>query len=142
TTDCGKEARNNTPQTQSKTISLNKNSPVRFQAIGSVDKLHLTTPGVVKKNDHVIAKVTTPISEPTADKMGLKAPAASSDAMANSETPRTSASPLTPNNDNHQINGLLLMYGTMPSAECNVNFCVPNATKMTTMAKQRKDSRR
>jgi hypothetical protein len=29
----------------------------------------------VKKNDHVIAKVTTPISEPTADSIGLKAPA-------------------------------------------------------------------
>src|SRR5258705_645863 len=109
TTDCGKEARNNTAQTQSKTISLNRTSPVKFQAIGSVDKLHLTTPGVVKKNDHVIAKVTTPISEPTADKIGLKAPAASSAAMANSTTPRKYASPLKPNNDNHEINGLLLM---------------------------------
>ena len=109
-TDCGKEARNKTAQTQSKTISLNRNSPVKFQAIGSVDKLHLTTPGVVKKNDHVIAKVPTPISEPTADKMGLKAPAASSAAVANSTTPRKYASPLRPNNDNHETNGLLLMY--------------------------------
>ena len=75
-TDRGKEARNNTTQTQSKTISLNMNSPVRFQAIGSVDKLHLTTPGVVKKNDHVMEKVTRPNSEPTADKIGLNAPAA------------------------------------------------------------------
>ena len=32
---------------------MNKNSPVRFHAIGSVDTLHLTTPGVEKKNDHV-----------------------------------------------------------------------------------------
>jgi hypothetical protein len=30
---------------------------VRFQAIGSVEKLHLTTSGVVTKNDHVMAKV-------------------------------------------------------------------------------------
>jgi hypothetical protein len=45
-------------------MSLNMNSPVKFQAIGLVDKLHLTTSGVVKKNDHVMAKVTIPISEP------------------------------------------------------------------------------
>ena len=70
-------------------MSLNRNSPARFQAIGSVEKLHLTTPGVVKKKDHVIAKVTTPISEPTAYRNGLKAPATSSAAMANSATPRT-----------------------------------------------------
>ena len=108
-TVCGKEAMNNTAQTPSKTISLNRNSPVRFQAIGSVDMLHLTTPGVVKKNDHVIANVTMPISEPTADKIGLKAPAASSTAVANSTTPRKYASPLRPNNDNHEVNGLLLI---------------------------------
>src|SRR5258708_28077939 len=77
TTDCGKEARNNTTQTQSRTMSLKMNSPVKFQAIGSVDKLHFTTPGVVKKKDHVIAKATTPITEPTADRLGLNAPAAS-----------------------------------------------------------------
>ena len=109
TTDCGKEARNNTAQTHSKTMSLNMNSPVKFQAIGSVDKLHFTTPGVVKKKDHVIAKVTTPISEPTADRIGLNAPAASSAAITNSTTPRTYASPLKPNIDSHEINGLLLM---------------------------------
>src|SRR5258705_4495347 len=108
TTDFGKEARNNTAQAQSKTDSLNRHSKSKHQAIASVDKLHLTTPGVVK-NDHVIAKLTTPISEPTADKIGLKAPAASSAAMANSTTPRKYASPLSPNNDNHAINGLLLM---------------------------------
>src|SRR5580692_7505048 len=107
--DCGRDARNNTAQTHSKTTSLNRNSPVKFQAIGSVDKLHLTTPGVVKKNDHVVAKATIPISEPAADKIGLKAPAASSAAMANSTTPRKYASPLRPNNDNQEINGLLLM---------------------------------
>ena len=88
TTDCGKEARNNTTQTQSKTMSLNMNSPVKFQAIGSVDKLHLTTSGVVKKNDHVMAKVTIPISEPMADKIGLNAPATRSAAIPNSTTPR------------------------------------------------------
>lgn len=60
------------------------NSPVKFQAIGSVDKLHLTTPGVVKKNDQVMANVITPISEPTADRSGLNAPAVSSAAIANS----------------------------------------------------------
>ena len=64
---------NNTAQTPSKTISLNRNSPVRFQAIGSVDKLHLTTPGVVKKNDHVIAKVTMPIKEPMDSSLGAGA---------------------------------------------------------------------
>jgi hypothetical protein len=43
---------------------LNKNSPVRFQAMGSVEKLHLTTSGVVKKNDAAI-------NEPMADKTGI-----------------------------------------------------------------------
>src|ERR1700733_6772652 len=113
-TDCGKDARNNTAQTHNRTMSLKMNSPVKFQAIGSLDKLHLTTPGVVKKNDHVTAKVNTPISEPTADKSGLNAPAARSAAMPNSTTPRTYASPLKPNTDNHEINGLLLMNWTMP----------------------------
>ncbi len=80
-TDCGRDARNNTAQTHSRTMSLNMNSPVKFQAIGSVDRLHLTTPGVVKKNDHVMAKVITPISEPIADRIGLNAPAARSAAM-------------------------------------------------------------
>jgi hypothetical protein len=103
-TDCGRGARNNTTQTHSKTMSLNRNSPVKFQAIGSVDKLHLTTPGVVKKNDHVTAKVSTPISEPTAENIELNAPAASSAAMPNSTTPRKYASPLTPKTDNHEIN--------------------------------------
>src|SRR6201995_1922454 len=88
TTDCGRDARNNTAQTQSRTISLKMNSPVRFQAIGSVDKLHLTTPGVVKKNDHVMAKVTIPISEPTADRIRLNPPAPRSAAIVNSATPR------------------------------------------------------
>jgi hypothetical protein len=46
TTDRGKEAKNSTRQTQNRTMSLNMNSPFRFQAIGSVDTLHLTTPGV------------------------------------------------------------------------------------------------
>ena len=67
---------------------MKMNSPVRFQAIGSVDQLHLTTPGVVKKNDHVMANVIMPISEPTADRIGLNAPAARSAAMPNSVTPR------------------------------------------------------
>src|SRR3984957_7660290 len=106
-TDCGKEARNNTAQTQSKTISLNRNSPVRFQAIGSVDQLHLTTLGVVKKNDHVIANVITPIKEPTTDRIGLKAPATSNAAMASSAAPRKLASPRRPNTDSQKINGLL-----------------------------------
>src|SRR6476660_4703667 len=107
--DRGRDARNNTAQTQSKTMSLNMNSPVKFQATGSVDKLHFTIPGVVKKKDHVIAKVTTPISEPTADRIGLNAPATSSAAIPNSATPRTYASPRRPNSDSHEISGLLLM---------------------------------
>jgi len=49
---------------------------VRFQAIGSVEKLHLTTSGVVKKNDHVDAKVPAPISEPMAESTGMADPAA------------------------------------------------------------------
>ena len=80
-------------QTLSRTTFLKTNSPVKFQAIGSVDRLHFTTPGVVTKNDQVIAKLTMPISEPAADRIGLNAPAASSAAMANSVTPRTYASP-------------------------------------------------
>ena len=112
--DRGRDARNNTAQTHSKTMSLNMNSPVKFQAIGLVDKLHLTTSGVVKKNDHVMVKVTIPISEPMADKIGLNAPATRSAAIPNSTTPRKYASPLKPNTDNHEINGLLLMNCTMP----------------------------
>src|SRR5215470_15977447 len=113
-TDCGREARNKTAQTHSRTMSLNRNSPVKFQAIGSVDQLHLTTPGVVKKNDHVTAKVNTPSSEPIADRTGLNAPAARSAAMANSATPRKYASPLNPNTDNQETNGLLTMNCSMP----------------------------
>ena len=131
--DRGNEARNSTAQTPSKTISLNMNSPVKFHAIGSVDRLHFTTPGVVKKNDQVTAKVTTPISEPAADKIGLNAPAARSAAMRSSAAPRKYASPRKPNTDSHEINGLLLMNWTMPCADCNVNFWMPNDTKMTTM---------
>jgi len=33
--------------------------------LGHVDTLHLTTPGVEKKNDHVIANVPIPITEPS-----------------------------------------------------------------------------
>ena len=61
-----REEQHNTAQTDSKTMSLNMNSPVKFQAIGLVDKLHLTTSGVVKKNDQVMTKATIPISEPMA----------------------------------------------------------------------------
>src|SRR5215831_17065356 len=57
TTFFGSDAKNKTIQTQRRTTSLYKNSPVRFHAIGSVDTLHLTTPGVEKKNDHVIVNV-------------------------------------------------------------------------------------
>src|SRR6478735_6096191 len=89
TTDCGNEARNNTAQTHSRTMSLNRNSPARFHAIGSVDRLHVTTPGVVKKNDHVIAKVIMPMNEPSADKTGLKLPATSSFVIMNPAPPRT-----------------------------------------------------
>ena len=74
----GSDVRSKTIYTQRRTISLYRNSPVRFHAIGSVDKLHLTTPGVEKKNDHVIAKVPIPINEPSADNIGINAPAASS----------------------------------------------------------------
>jgi hypothetical protein len=49
----------------------------------------------VKKNDHVTAKVRTPISEPMADNIGLKAPATRSAAMPNSTTPSKYASPLS-----------------------------------------------
>ena len=41
-------------------MSLNRNSPVKFHAIGSVEKLHFTTLGVEKKNDQVIANVPIP----------------------------------------------------------------------------------
>src|SRR4051794_24902677 len=87
--DCGRDAKNSTTQTHSKTMSLNMNSPVRFHAIGSVDTLHETTPGVVKKNDQVMTNVTMPMSEPIADTIGLNAPTARSAAMPSSTTPRT-----------------------------------------------------
>jgi len=66
---------------------LYKNSPVRFHAIGSVDTLHLTTPGVEKKNDHVIANVPIPINEPRADRMGINAPPARRAAVVSSTMP-------------------------------------------------------
>src|SRR5262249_52222566 len=87
TTFLGSDAKNNTIQTQRRTTSLYKNSPVRFHAIGSVDTLHLTTPGVVKKNDHVIANVPIPINEPSADRIGINAPAARRAAVVNSTMP-------------------------------------------------------
>jgi hypothetical protein len=83
----GSEAKNNTIQTHRRTTSLYKNSPARFHAIGSVDTLHLTTPGVEKKNDHVIANVPIPINEPSADRMGINAPAARTAAVVNSIVP-------------------------------------------------------
>src|SRR6476660_7713163 len=83
----GSDAKNNTIQTQRRTTSLYKNSPVRFHAIGSVDRLHLTTPGVVKKNDQVIANVPIPINEPSADRIGINAPAARRAAVVNSIMP-------------------------------------------------------
>src|ERR1700754_3672181 len=87
TTFFGSDAKNNTIHTQRRTTSLNKNSPVRFHAIGSVDTLHLTTPGVEKKNDHVIANVPIPINEPSADRIGINAPAARRAAVVNSMVP-------------------------------------------------------
>ena len=83
----GSEAKNNTIQTHRRTTSLYKNSPARFHAIGSVDTLHLTTPGVEKKNDHVIANVPIPINEPSADRIGINAPAARIAAVVNSIIP-------------------------------------------------------
>ena len=87
TTFFGSDAKNNTTQTQRRTTSLYKNSPLRFHAIGSVDMLHLTTPGVEKKNDHVIANVLIPINEPSADRSGINAPAARIAAVVNSIIP-------------------------------------------------------
>ena len=66
---------------------MNKNSPVRFHAIGSVDKLHLTTRGVEKKNGHVIANIPIPINDPSADRIGINAPAARTVAVVNSIMP-------------------------------------------------------
>src|SRR3569623_2959935 len=104
-TDFGSEAESNTTQTLSKTKSLNKNSPVKFQAIGSEDRLHFSTPVVVKKKDQVIANVTIPMKEPRADKIGTNAPAASIIATANSTIPRKKASPLIPRIDSQEIKG-------------------------------------
>lgn len=117
TTVLGREAKNKTMQTQRSTMSLYRNSPVRFHAMGSVDILHLTTPGVVKKNDHVMMKVPTPINEPIADRIGMNAPAASNAAVVSSTTPRRSASPLIPNIDNQETNGLLDIYRVIPCAD-------------------------
>src|ERR1700733_3988870 len=101
TTFFGSDVKNNTIQTQRRTISLYRNSPVRFHAIGSVDTLHLTTPVVEKKNDHVIANVPIPINEPTADRIGMNAPAARRAAVINSMMPSRLASPLTPKIASH-----------------------------------------
>ncbi len=113
----GSDVKNKMIQTQSSTISLYKNSPVRFQAIGSVDMLHLTAPGVEKKNDQVIAKVPIPINDPIADRIGTNAPAMRSAAVVNSIVPSRSASPLIPKIDSHQMNGLFEMYTAMLSAD-------------------------
>jgi len=121
-------------------MSLYKNSPVRFQAIGSVDTLHLTTPGVEKKNDHVIAKVPIPINEPSADRNGTNAPAARRTAVVNSIMPSRSASPLIPKIDSHETNGLLEMYNAIPSADWSVNFCMPNEMKIRTITHRRMPS--
>lgn len=43
-------------------MSLTKNSPVRFQAIGLGEKRHLTTLGVVQ-NDRAMAKVPASVSD-------------------------------------------------------------------------------
>jgi hypothetical protein len=55
--------------------------------MGSVDTLHLTTPGVEKKNDQVIANVPIPSNEPSADRIGMNAPAARRAAVVNSMMP-------------------------------------------------------
>ena len=76
-------------QTHRRTMSLYRNSPARFHAMGSVEMLHLTTPGVVKKNDHVMINVPVPINALRADRIGMNAPAASNTAVVSSITPRT-----------------------------------------------------
>src|SRR5690349_553487 len=101
TTFFGSDAKNKTTQTQRSTTSLYRNSPMRFHAMGSVERLHLTTPGVEKKNDHVIANVPIPISEPRADRSGMKAPATRRAAVVSSTMPSRLASPLIPKMDNH-----------------------------------------
>ena len=116
---------------------MNKNSPVRFHAIGSVDRLQLTTPGVEKKNDHVIANVPIPINEPSADRIGMNAPAARRAAVVNSIMPSRLASPLIPKIDSHETNGLLEMYNTIPCADWGVNFCMPNEIKIRTITHRR-----
>lgn len=133
----GSDVKNKTIQTQSKTMSLYKNSPVKFHAIGSVDMLHRTAPGVEKKNDHVIANVPIPINDPSADRIGTNAPAVRSAAVVNSMTPSRLASPLIPKIDSHQMNGLFEMYNAMPSADCSVNFCIPNEIKVRTITHRR-----
>src|ERR1700733_11002512 len=85
----GRDAKNKTIHTQRSAMSLNRNSPVRFQAIGSVERLHLTTPGVVKKNDQVIRNVPIPISDPRAESNGLNAPTPRRRAIVISTTPST-----------------------------------------------------
>ena len=117
-----------------------KNSPVRFHAIGSVDTLHLTTPGVEKKNDQVIANVPIPINEPSADRIGINAPAARRAAVVNSIVPSRLAWPLIPKIDSHETNGLLEMYNAMPSADWGVNFCMPNEIKIRTITHRRMPS--
>jgi hypothetical protein len=83
----GSDAKYNTIQAQRRTTSLYKNPPVRFRIIGSVDTLHLTTAGVEKKNDHVIANVPIPINEPSIDRTGINAPIARRPAVVNSIRP-------------------------------------------------------
>src|SRR5215475_4336050 len=102
--------------------------------------LHLTTPGVEKKNDQVIANVPIPINAPRADRIGTNAPAARRAAVVNSMVPSRKASPLIPKMDSHETNGLLEMYTAMPSADWAVNFCMPNEMKIRTITHRRMPS--
>jgi hypothetical protein len=113
---------------------LYENSPVRFHSLGSVDTLHSTTPGVEKKKDHVSANVPIPINEPSADRIGINAPAARRAAVVNrADQPR----PLIPKIDSHETNGLLEIYNTIPCADWGVNFCIPNEIKIITIIHRR-----
>ena len=105
-----------------------------------MERLHLTTPGVVKKKDQVMRNVTIPIKALSAERNGTNAPTASSRAVVSSIVPRRYASPRWPNMPSHETNGLFEIYTAMPSADCGVNFWMPKETKISTITQRRIDS--
>jgi len=97
----------------------------------------LTTPDVVKKNDQVTRNVTIPINALTADMTGAKAPTASKTAVVSSTTPRKIGfAPDSRTWPSQKTRGPFEMYKAIPSADCGVNFWMPNETEISAITSE------